>query len=413
MTNRRVDGQRLWDSLMEMAQIGATPKGGVKRLALSDEDRAGRDLFRRWCEDAGMTVSVDRLGNMFARRAGSDDSLAPIAMGSHLDSQPTGGKFDGAFGVLAGLEVVRALNDLGIQTQAPIEVINWTNEEGSRFAPAMMASGVFAGVFTTEEILAVTDPDGITVETELDRIGYVGDKPVGDHALGAYFEAHIEQGPILEAEEIPVGVVTGAQGTRWYDVRVTGMESHAGTTPMPLRKDAMMAAAHMVTALRAMILDYDPGVLTIGVMRCYPNSRNVIPGTVEFSIDLRHPDAAVIEQMDDKVGTLLAAVAAETGVSVEHETIWYSPPVPFDPECVSAVRDAAAALGYKHRDILSGAGHDAVYCARACPTAMIFVPCEDGISHNEVENAKPDELEAGTNVLLHAVLERAGVELDG
>ena len=408
MTNLRIDGQRLWDSLMEMARIGATEKGGVCRLALTDVDREGRDLFVKWCEEAGCTVTVDKMGNIFARRAGKNDSLPPVVIGSHLDSQPTGGKFDGAFGVLAGLEVIRALNDAGYQTAAPIEAASWTNEEGSRFAPAMVASGVFAGTFDLEYGLNRADLDGRTMGEELERIGYAGDTEVGGRPLAAHFEAHIEQGPILEDEGMTIGVVTDVQGQRWYEATITGRESHAGPTPMPVRKDALLGASRIVDAVNRVGLAHPPvACATVGLMQVFPNSRNVIPGRVFLTIDLRHPDDAVLAAMDRELRAEAERITADIGLDMDLEQIWYSPPVVFDAACVSAVRAAAEAQGFAHRDIVSGAGHDSCYIARVAPTAMVFIPCKDGISHNEIESATKEDLAAGCQVLLQAAVERA------
>lgn len=403
--NLRINRQRLWDSLMEMAAIGALPNGGCGRLALTDDDKRGRDLFVRWCEEAGCTVTVDDMGNIFARRPGTDPSRAPVATGSHLDTQPHGGKFDGVFGVLAGLEVVRAMNDAGIETEAPIEVIDWTNEEGSRFAPAMVASGVFAGIFDHEFGWSRADADGATMGDELQRIGYRGAERCGEHPLGALFEAHIEQGPILEDDGVPIGVVSGAQGQRWYDVTVTGQDCHAGTTPMPNRKDAYVTAGRMAAALRDLALANAPhAVSTIGQVEVIPNSRNTIPGEVRFSVDIRHPDAQMLTAMDKAFRASFAAIAAEEGTDADIEQIWLKAPIVFDPDCVEAVRESADALGYANESIVSGAGHDACQVCAVAPTAMIFVPCEGGISHNEIEAATPEDLEKGCNVLMHAML---------
>lgn len=404
-----IDGERLWTSLMELAEIGATEKGGVCRLALSDVDKAGRDLFVQWCEAAGCTVTVDRIGNIFARRPGRDDSLPAVMSGSHLDSQPTGGKFDGAYGVLAALEAVRALNDAGVETLRPIEIVSWTNEEGSRFPPAMMGSGVYAGAFGLEETLAETDEDGaVTVGAELERIGYAGSAPVGGRPVHAYFEAHIEQGPILEAEEKVIGVVTAIQGIRWFDCRITGMEAHAGPTPMDVRKDALLGAARLVDRINRIALDHGPeGRTTVGTFRIHPGSRNVIPGSVDLSVDMRHPDADALAAMAAALQQAVDAVCAEIGLDGALDEIWYSPPTPFDPTCVDAVRRAAADLGGSHRDITSGAGHDAKYMADLGPTAMVFIPCKDGISHNEIESAEPEHITAGGNVLLRALIDKA------
>jgi len=406
--NLRVNGERLWQSLMEMAKIGATDKGGVCRLALTDLDRQGRDLFVRWCKEAGCTVSVDRMGNIFARRPGRDNALPPVGTGSHLDSQPTGGRFDGVYGVLAGLEVIRTLNDLNYETAAPVEVVVWTNEEGSRFAPAMVASGVFAGVFDEEYGLSRKDLDGKTMGEELKRIGYAGDLPVGNHKFGAFFEAHIEQGPILEAEKKTIGIVQGAQGQRWYEITLTGQEAHAGPTPMRRRKDALLGAGRLVHEVNRIGLANQPyACATVGLMQVSPNSRNTIPGKVFFTVDFRHPDDATLSKMDAELRATAERIAGEIGLQLQFEQIWYSPPVAFDKKCVAAVQAGAQTLGYENMPIISGAGHDSCYIARVAPTAMVFVPCEDGISHNEVENATPGDIAAGCNVLLQAMLARA------
>ncbi|HWB51983.1 MAG TPA: Zn-dependent hydrolase [Stellaceae bacterium] len=410
MRNLTVNGERLWASLMELARIGATAKGGVCRLAASDLDAAARRLFIRWCEEARCTVTVDRIGNIFARRPGRNPALPPIVTGSHLDTQPTGGKFDGAYGVMAGLEVVRTLNDLGYETEAPIEIVAWTNEEGARFSPAMVGSGAFTGVFDLESALATADNNApeLTLGGELRRIGFAGEAPVGEHPVAAYFEAHIEQGPILEAAGLPIGVVTGAQGQRWYEVTVTGQEAHAGPTPMPRRRDALVGAARMIDAVNRIGHAHAPhACATVGFIQSSPNSRNTVPGKVFFTIDFRHPDDATLTAMDQALRTACAEAAATQNLDVEVKEFWYFPPTPFDRRMVGAVRAAAAAQNLPHQDIISGAGHDAVYMAKVAPTAMIFVPCVGGISHNEVEDAKPDDLTAGCAVLLNAVLDCA------
>ena len=406
----RVDGARLWDSLMQLAQIGATAKGGVCRLALTDLDRQGRDLFVSWAKQIGCTVRVDAIGNIFARRAGRNNALPPVMTGSHIDTQPTGGKFDGNYGVLAGLEVLRTLNDNGIVTDAPLEVAVWTNEEGSRFVPVMMGSGVYAGAFTLDHALAQKDHDGVSVAEALRAIGYAGaESAVGQAgAVGAYFEAHIEQGPVLEAHEKTIGVVQGALGQRWYDVTFTGMEAHAGPTPMELRRDALLSAAQLIQAVNRIACEHAPHARgTVGWVDNYPNSRNVIPGRVKLSVDLRAADDATLDALDAKLRAECAALSAK-GIDVAIEQVVYFPPQPFAPELVGAIRDGAKALGLSSMDAISGAGHDAVYLARVAPTAMIFVPCKDGISHNEIEDADPVHLEAGCNVLLQAMLQRAG-----
>ncbi len=413
MENLKIDGDRLWQSLMRMAEIGATEKGGVCRLALTDLDREGRDLFIAWCREAGCSVEVDAVGNIFARRPGRDAGRPAVMTGSHLDSQPTGGKFDGAYGVLAGLEVLRSLNDLGIETEAPLEVVVWTNEEGSRFAPAMMGSGAYAGVFSLEETLARSDIEGVSFGAALDAIGYRGEG-LGGRPAAAYFEAHIEQGPILEAEEKTIGVVTGAQGQRWYEVTLTGQEAHAGPTPMARRRDALLGAAKTVALVNRVGLDHQPDACaTVGMLQVHPNSRNVIPGRVWLTVDLRNPEDARLDAMCADFEAGLTELAREGGLELDLKEIWHSPATPFAEELVSAVRKGAERGGFPHRDIVSGAGHDAVYMARVAPTAMIFVPCEDGISHNEIENATAEDLAAGCHVLLHAMLERAGIAGEG
>jgi N-carbamoyl-L-amino-acid hydrolase len=410
----RIDGARLWASLMELAQIGATQKGGVCRLTLTDLDKQGRDLVTRWAREAGMTVTIDKIGNGFMRRPGRDNSLPPVMTGSHIDTQPTGGKFDGNYGVLAGIEVVRTLNDHGIETEAPIEVAFWTNEEGSRFVPVMMGSGVFAKAFTLEHAYAATDTEGKTVQGELQRIGYIGDEEPGAHPIGSYFETHIEQGPVLEDHDVTIGVVTGVLGIRWYDCVVTGMEAHAGPTPMALRKDALQVAAKLMQEVVACAHRHpqngqNHGRGTVGMVQVHPNSRNVIPGRVKFSIDLRNASDALCEAMDADIRAVAAKLAAESGLPIEITPVSAYPAQPFHADCVQAVARAAAQLGYSNMPVVSGAGHDAVYMARLAPAGMIFIPCKDGISHNEIEDAKPEHISAGCNVLLHAMLERAGV----
>ncbi len=410
LSNVRINGQRLWDSLMEMAKIGGTPKGGCKRLTLTDLDKQGRELFRAWCEQAGCSLKIDEMGNMFARRAGVEDNLPPVVLGSHLDTQPTGGKFDGVLGVLGALEVVRSLNDLKIKTRYPIEVANWTNEEGSRYAPAMVSSGVFAGVYTKEFAYSRVDPDGKKLGDELARIGFKGEEPVGGRSVHAYFELHIEQGPILEDEGYDVGVVTHGQGQRWYELKLTGFESHAGSTPMPVRKDALLGAARIVELVNAIGLSKAPlGVSTCGMINAYPNSRNVIPGEVFLACEFRHPIDATLSEMDAALHEGVKAIAEKIGLAYELKQVFYYAPVAFNPECVGAVRRAADHFGYKHRDIVSGAGHDACYMARVTPTSMIFTPCVDGVSHNESEDIKLEWSTAGANVLLHAALEKAEI----
>ncbi|MBT4933150.1 MAG: Zn-dependent hydrolase [Rhodospirillaceae bacterium] len=407
--NLRIDGQRLWDSLMEMAKIGATEKGGCCRLALTDLDRQSRDLFVKWCKDAGCTIRVDKMGNIFARRPGRNNDLPPVMTGSHLDTQPTGGRFDGVYGVLSGLEVIRSLNDLGYETEHPVEAAVWTNEEGSRFAPAMVASGVFAGVYDLEYGLSRADEDGKTMGEELERIGYAGEDEVGGRDVHAFFEVHIEQGPILEDEDVTIGVVTDAQGQRWYELTLTGVESHAGPTPMPIRKDALLGAARVVELVNKVGLDNAPvACATVGMLNVFPSSRNVIPGRTFVTIDIRHPNDDVLAGMDKAIREGIAKIADDIGLTTELEQIFYYAPVPFDKGCVDSVRQGAEDCGYSFRDIVAGAGHDACYMAQVAPTSMVFVPCIDGISHNEVEDAKPEWITAGGDVLLRAILDKAG-----
>ena len=408
-TNQRIDGKRLWDLLMSMAEIGATPKGGVRRLTLTEVDKRGRDRFRTECEAAGLTVRVDAIGNMFARREGRDPSRPPVLFGSHLDSQPSGGKFDGALGVLAGLEVMRSLNELGIVTEAPLELVNWTDEEGSRFGHSLMGSGVWAGVFGLDQAYALADLEGTTVGTALEAIGYRGPEPAQVFPADAYFELHIEQGPILEREGKAIGVVTGAQAQVWYDAVATGQESHAGTTPPSARRDALLCAARVVELVdRMMRARGEEGRGTVGQLVVSPNSRNVIPGEVRFSVEFRHPEQSEVDRMDAAFVDEAEAIARACGVKLDLTRLFRIPAQRFDPACVALVREAAARLGYAARDIVSGAGHDAVYVARHVPTAMIFTPCKDGLSHNEAESMLPEEAEAGAQVLFAAVLARAG-----
>ncbi|TIC87112.1 Zn-dependent hydrolase [Crenobacter intestini] len=404
----RIDGQRLWSSLMELARVGATDKGGVCRLALTELDRQGRDLVTRWAREAGMSVTVDKIGNTFMRRPGRNNSLPPVMTGSHIDTQPTGGKFDGNYGVLAGLEVVRTLNDHDIRTEAPIEVAFWTNEEGSRFVPVMMGSGVFAKAFSLEHAYAATDAEGLSVRDELARIGYLGAEEPGDHPVGSYFETHIEQGPVLEDHDKTIGVVSGVLGIRWYDCTVTGMEAHAGPTPMHLRRDALQVATSLMQQVVACAGRHPPhGRGTVGQVCVFPNSRNVIPGRVTFSIDLRNATDALCDAMDADIREVAARLAESSGLSISIEQVSAYPAQSFHPECMAAIGHAAERLGYSPMKIVSGAGHDAVYLARLARTGMIFIPCKDGISHNESESATPEHVAAGCNVLLQTMLAQA------
>ena len=408
MQDLQIDAQRLWDSLMHTAQIGATPKGGICRLALTDLDRQVRDWFKARCEALGCTVSIDEVGSMFARRPGKNQNLPPIAMGSHLDTQPTGGKFDGVLGVLAALEAMRTLHQAGYETNAPLEIVNWTNEEGARFAPPMLASGVFAGVFSPEFAYSRTDRDGKTFGEELRRIGYKGEEEqkAGAHKLAAMFELHIEQGPILEDEGRTIGIVAGVQGMRWYEVTVTGQAAHTGATPMRLRKNALLGAARMIERIDAIAREHSPDAVgTVGLIENKPNSRNVIPGEVFFTVDFRHPDDNVLDVMEAKLRAALAEILRPLHLSYSETRIWDSPAVKFAPELIECVRTGAEKAGLKSRDMISGAGHDAAYIARVAPTTMIFVPCAGGISHNETKSTSFDECAAGAQVLLNAVLE--------
>ena len=406
MRNLMTDPERLWGTLMETAAIGGTVKGGICRLTLTELDRQVRDWFCAAAEALGCTVTTDDMGTMFARREGQRRDVPPIAIGSHLDTQPTGGKFDGALGVLAALEVLRTLHQAGYETFAPIEIVNWTNEEGSRFTPPMMASGVFAGVFTRDWAYNRADPAGVTFGKALEAIGQRGTQRSGDHPLSAFFELHIEQGPILEAEGIDIGAVTVVQGIRWFEVTVTGQDAHTGATPMHLRKNALLGAARIVETVEAIARAHAPtAVATVGSMQVKPNSPNVVPGEVFLTIDMRHPESATLEAMESELNRALATVGEPLGLSVASTKIWDQPPVVFDAQCVASVRKAAETSGLSVRDMVSGAGHDAAYVARVAPTAMIFVPCRGGISHNEIEFTSKEQCAAGAQVLLQAVLD--------
>jgi N-carbamoyl-L-amino-acid hydrolase len=409
-SNLQIDSARLWGDIHDTAKFGGTPKGGVRRLTLGAEDKQVRDWFRDACEKAGCEVRVDALGTMFAIRPGRDMSKLPVGIGSHLDTQPTGGKYDGVLGTLAALEVVRVLNDAGIETEAPVCVCNWTNEEGSRFAPAMMASAAYAGEYTTEDIWSRKDADGVTVAEALDSIGYRGADAVGQQRFSAFVELHIEQGPLLEAEHKTIGVVDRGQGIIWYNGTIAGFAAHAGTTPMPLRKDALTALAEVVLAVEKLARDHGPhAVGTIGEVRIDNASRNVIPGDIAFTAEFRSPDSTTLDALHDGLQHAAAGIAARRKVTVAIEKIWRKEPTVFDKALVDAVESAANDLGYSSRRITSGAGHDACNLAGVVPAAMIFVPCKDGISHNELEDATQADCTAGANVLLHTVLALAGV----
>jgi N-carbamoyl-L-amino-acid hydrolase len=405
-TNLKIDATRLWDTLMETAKIGGTPKGGICRLTLTDLDRQIRDWFRAETEKLGCTVIIDEVGNMFALRPGKRASLKPIAMGSHLDTQPTGGKFDGVLGVLSGLEVLRTVHALGYEHNAPLMLVNWTNEEGSRFAPAMLASGVYAGVFTPDYAYSREDRSGTRFGDALEAIGYKGDVAAGSVPMAAMFELHIEQGPILEAEQKVIGVVTGVQGMRWYEVEVFGRDAHTGSTPMSLRKNALLGAARIVEAVDSIAHAHAPlAVGTVGLIEVKPNSRNVIPGHVFLTVDFRHPDDAVLDLMEAEFAAAMENIPKALDLEAQWKRTWNNPAVRFHPDLIAAVRSGADQAGLPMREMVSGAGHDAAYIARVLPTTMIFVPCAGGLSHNEEESTSFEECAAGAQVLLNAVLE--------
>lgn len=409
-TNLQIDGDRLWDSLMEMAKIGPGVAGGNNRQTLTDEDAEGRSLFKAWCEAAGLTMGLDTMGNMFARREGTDPEALPVYVGSHLDTQPTGGKYDGVLGVLAGLELVRTLNDLNIRTRHPIVVTNWTNEEGTRFAPAMLASGVFAGVQEESWAKDRKDAAGKSFGAELERIGWQGDEPVGSRKMKAFFELHIEQGPILEDEGIDIGVVTHGQGLYWLEVTLTGKESHTGSTPMYKRRNAGLGMARVIELVHEVAMDYQPNAVgTIGQIDVHPNSRNIIPGRCVFTVDIRSPSKDTLDTMRERIEDGIDLIADALDIDVSVDEVGHFDPVTFDETCVTAIRDAAEALGYSHRNIVSGAGHDACWINRVAPTAMVMCPCVDGLSHNEAEEISKEWATAGANVLMRAVVETAGI----
>jgi N-carbamoyl-L-amino-acid hydrolase len=408
--NLKVNGDRLWSSLMEMAKIGPGVAGGNNRQTLTDADGAGRHLFKRWCDEAGLTMGVDQMGTMFARREGTDPDALPVYVGSHLDTQPTGGKYDGVLGVLGGLEIIRTLNDLGIKTKHPIVVTNWTNEEGTRFAPAMLASGVFAGMHEQDWAYGRKDAEGIAFGDELARIGWKGDEEVGARKMHAFFELHIEQGPILEAEGKDIGVVTHGQGLWWLEVRLTGKDAHTGSTPMNMRVNAGLGMARITEAVHEIAMAHQPNAVgAVGQANVYPNSRNVIPGRAVFTIDIRSPELTKLTSMRDQIELAAQQIARDLGLGIEIEPSGHFDPVTFDPKCVAAVRNAAERLGYSHLDIVSGAGHDACWINRVAPTAMVMCPCVDGLSHNEAEEISKEWATAGADVLMHAVVETAGV----
>jgi N-carbamoyl-L-amino-acid hydrolase len=395
---------------MQMATIGATPNGGVNRVALSHEDKLGRDLFVGWCKEAGCSVEIDQMGNIFASRAGRNNKLLPVLAGSHLDSQPTGGKYDGALGVLAALEVIETLNDQKITTEAPIEIVSWTNEEGARFAPAMIASGVFAGEFTLDYAYSRIDKDGLTLGDELDRIGYKGKSVVGNRKYSACFELHIEQGPILEAEKKSIGIVTGVQGISWSDIILVGKETHAGPTPMKYRIDPVKSSLPILSEIYALADKYTPHArATIGYLKAEPAIRNTQPGKLVIAVDLRHPDKKTLSLMHKALIRIAEKETSNSSISGTVKEIWRSEPVNFSSTCISMIDNAAKKLGLSSMEIISGAGHDSVYISRVAPTGMIFIPCENGLSHNEMENISKEDAANGTNVLLHAILEASSM----
>ncbi|HDZ75620.1 MAG TPA: Zn-dependent hydrolase [Aurantimonas coralicida] len=409
-SNLQINGDRLWDSIMEMARIGPGIAGGNNRQTLTDADGEGRQLFQSWCEAAGLTMGVDSMGTMFARREGTDPDALPVYVGSHLDTQPTGGKYDGVLGVLGALELVRTLNDLNIKTRHPIVVTNWTNEEGTRFAPAMLASGVFAGVHDEAWAKDREDSAGKRFGDELKRIGWEGDEPVGARKMKAFFELHIEQGPILEDEGIDIGVVTHGQGLYWLQVTLTGRESHTGSTPMPKRRNAGLGMARITELVHEVAMDYQPNAVgAIGHAEIYPNSRNIIPGRAVFTIDIRSPSKETLDTMRERIEDGIDTIAEALDIGTAVDEVGHFDPVTFDADCVKAVRDAAERLGYSHRNIVSGAGHDACWINRVAPTAMVMCPCVDGLSHNEAEEISKEWATAGANVLFHAVVETAGI----
>lgn len=408
--NLRINPDRLWDSLMEMAKIGPGIAGGNNRQTLTDSDSEGRHLFQDWCNAAGCTMGLDQMGNMFARREGTDPDSLPVYVGSHLDTQPTGGKYDGVLGVLGGLEILRTMNDFEIKTKHPIVVTNWTNEEGTRYAPAMLASGVFAGMHDQDWAYDRVDAEGKKFGDELKRIGWCGEEKVGDRKMHAFFELHIEQGPILEAENKQIGVVTHGQGLWWLEVTLIGKDAHTGSTPMNMRVNTGLGMARMTELVHTIAMDNQPGAVgAIGQCNVYPNSRNVIPGKCVFTIDFRSPDLAKLTAMRARFEAEAPAIAYALGLTMKVEPVGHFDPVTFDKGCVTAVRSAAERLGYSHMDLISGAGHDACWINRVAPTAMVMCPCVDGLSHNEAEEISKEWAAAGADVLFHAVIETARV----
>ena len=404
-TNISINQNRLWDSLIEMSKIGPGLSGGNNRQTLTKEDGEARTLLQKWCKNAGMSMEVDELGSMFFKRLGTNNEELPVVIGSHLDTQPTGGKYDGVLGVLAGLEIIRTLNDLKIQTSRPIMVVNWTNEEGARFPPAMMASAGYAGIYNVGDLLQSTDADGKIFGDELEKIGWKGKTKVGHQKFHCYYELHIEQGPILEKEEIDIGVVTHGQGLKWLELTLSGTEQHTGTTPMNARKDTTLAMSEIILAVNKIALENLPNAVgSVGRIEVAPNSRNVIAGQIKFTIDIRSPESSKLDKMATKIKETALDVCHKYHIKFRMEQIGGFAPVAFDTKCLNHIRRSAQKLGYTSKDIISGAGHDACWVNSIVPSAMIMCPCVDGLSHNEAEEIKPEWAFSSTNVLLHAAL---------
>ena len=407
-TNISINSDRLWDSLMTMAKIGPGIAGGNNRQTVTVEDGEARKLLQKWSEDAGMTMKVDELGSMFFKREGTDKNALPVVIGSHLDTQPTGGKYDGVLGVLAGLEIVRTLNDLNIQTKHPILVVNWTNEEGSRFPPAMMASAGYAGIYEVNTLLSAKDAEGNIFGDELDKIGWKGSETVGSQKFHCYYELHIEQGPILETEEVDIGIVTHGQGLKWLEVKLSGVEQHTGTTPMNVRKDTSLALSEIILAVNHIANKNQPNALgSVGHIEVSPNSRNVIAGNSLFTVDIRSPDINKLVKMENELKQMITDICKRYKIEFEMDQIGGFDPVAFDKECLNNIRNSANKFGYSHKDIVSGAGHDACWINTVAPSAMIMCPCVDGLSHNEAEEIKPEWASSSTNVMLHAAIASA------
>lgn len=402
-----INAGRLWDSLLELGRVGGTPNGGVRRLALTDEDASARRLFARWAQEAGCTMRSDMVGNLFARREGRDPGRAAVMIGSHLDSQPNGGRFDGALGVLAGLEVVRTLADRAILTAAPVELAVWSDEEGARFDISCVGSSVFAGARSLKSACSLRDATGVRFGDELTRLRLAGDSQPGRPAPDAYFELHIEQGPELEELGVPIGIVEGITGIRWLNVVLNGRAAHAGTTPMDRRRDALLAAAHLISAVDAIAIAGAPHArATVCVLEAEPNAGSVITERARLMVDLRHRDRVALQQMEDALHAALGAAEA-AGIRCAVDTLWTVDPVSFDRDCVELVADAASTLRYASQRMISGAGHDAGYLASVAPSVLVFIPCRDGLSHNPEEHAEPEHVAAGAEVLYEAVVSRA------